>query len=388
MISGAFALLRQAYPSESVNTLLLRLQNSGVDVTDSSNDITRTRPNVAEAIALDSPTVPAAPTNFVATAHVNQASLSWTQSIDATGYDIFASNGVLIKSVGTVSSTTVATQAGVYASYIITAKNDYGSSSGVRSNRIFGVADPSSAGYALFATNGAVVAFGSLSEANHAPMNLNRPIVGGASDPKLRGAWAVAGDGGIFSYGNVPFYGSMGGKHLNKPIVGMAATRTGRGYWMVASDGGIFSFGDARFYGSMGGQHLNKPIVGMAVTATGRGYWLVASDGGIFSFGDARFYGSMGGQHLNKPVLGMAATLSGGGYWMVASDGGIFSFGDARFYGSTGGMTLNKPVVGMKACYTGIGYDLFASDGGIFNFGCGDFMGSGVDRGYTYVSGA
>jgi len=32
----------------------------------------------------------------------------------------------------------------------------------------------------------------------------------------------------------------------------------------VASDGGIFSFGDASFYGSMGGKPLSKPIVGIA----------------------------------------------------------------------------------------------------------------------------
>ena len=39
------------------------------------------------------------------------------------------------------------------------------------------------------------------------------------------------------------------------------------GYWEVASDGGIFSFGDATFYGSMGGHALNKPIVGISPTA-------------------------------------------------------------------------------------------------------------------------
>ena len=37
---------------------------------------------------------------------------------------------------------------------------------------------------------------------------------------------------------------------LNQPIVGMAATPTGRGYWLVAGDGGIFTFGNARFHGS------------------------------------------------------------------------------------------------------------------------------------------
>ena len=65
---------------------------------------------------------------------------------------------------------------------------------------------------------------------------------------------------------------------------------------MVASDGGVFSFGDARFYGSMGGQPLNAPIVAIVPLPTGTGYWLVASDGGVFSFGGARSYGSMGGQ--------------------------------------------------------------------------------------------
>jgi hypothetical protein len=55
----------------------------------------------------------------------------------------------------------------------------------------------------------------------------------------------------------------MGGAHLNRPIVGMASTADGGGYWLVASDGGIFSFGDAAFDGSMGGAPLNRPIVGM-----------------------------------------------------------------------------------------------------------------------------
>ena len=80
------------------------------------------------------------------------------------------------------------------------------------------------------------------------------------------------------------------------------------GYWLVAFDGGIFSFGDATFDGSMGGTHLNQPIVGMATTPDGQGYWLVGSDDGIFSFGDATFDGSMGGTHLNQPIVGMAAS--------------------------------------------------------------------------------
>ncbi|NNN18363.1 MAG: hypothetical protein HKL84_00755, partial [Acidimicrobiaceae bacterium] len=35
---------------------------------------------------------------------------------------------------------------------------------------------------------------------------------------------------------------------------------TSKGYWLTAADGGVFSFGDAAFYGSMGGTKLAQPI--------------------------------------------------------------------------------------------------------------------------------
>ena len=165
------------------------------------------------------------------------------------------------------------------------------------------------------------------------------------------GTHMVASDGGVFSFGNTGFYGSMGGKTLNAPIVGMASTPDGKGYWLVAKDGGVFSFGDASFYGSMGAVMLNKPVVGIASTPDGGGYWLVASDGGVFSFGDASFYGSMGAVMLNKPVVGMTASPDGKGYTLVASDGGTFNFGDAKFYGSLANMTLNAPIVGISTGY-------------------------------------
>ena len=139
------------------------------------------------------------------------------------------------------------------------------------------------------------------------------------------------------------------------PIAHIVSTPDGRGYWLVAGDGGIFSFGDATFFGSMGSSHLNAPVVDMAPTPDGHGYWLVASDGGIFSFGDATFHGSMGGQHLNQPIVGMSADDATGGYWLVATDGGIFSF-DAPFLGSTGSIRLVQPVNGMASLADGGGY--------------------------------
>ena len=187
------------------------------------------------------------------------------------------------------------------------------------------------------------------STARPAASRSNKPIVGMAASYNSSGPagyWLVASDGGIFNYGQAPFYGSAGAIRLNSPIVGMAPTPDGGGYWLVAADGGIFSYGDAQFYGSAGSLHLNKPIVGMAATPDGGGYWLVAADGGIFSYGDALFHGSAGSLPLVQPMVGMAAMPDGGGYWFSAADGGLFNYGDAPFYGSGTGLGLGQ-VVGM-----------------------------------------
>jgi len=203
-----------------------------------------------------------------------------------------------------------------------------------------------------------------------------RPLVA-APVAANQGFWLLGKDGGVFSLGTAPFYGSVGNIPLGKQIVAMAAKPDSSGYWFVDTTGEIYVY-RAPFWGSMAGVPLTKPIVGMASTPSGNGYWLVASDGGIFAFGDARFYGSTGAIRLNKPIVGMAATPSGHGYWLVASDGGIFAFGDAPFYGSTGAITLNQPIVGMAVTPSGHGYWFVASDGGIFAFGDAPFLGSAV----------
>jgi hypothetical protein len=55
-----------------------------------------------------------------------------------------------------------------------------------------------------------------------------------------------------------------GCRYVGPRIVGIASTPDGKGYWLVGADGGVFTFGDAQFYGSMGGKHLNRPVVGGA----------------------------------------------------------------------------------------------------------------------------
>ena len=229
----------------------------------------------------------------------------------------------------------------------------------------------------------AVTAFGAAAStvAGTSLPGLNAPIVGISATPNGRGYWLVAADGGVFTFGDAAFEGSLGNVTLNAPIVGISATPDGRGYWLVAADGGVFTFGDAAFEGSLGNVTLNAPIVGISATPDGRGYWLVAADGGVFTFGDAAFEGSLGNVTLNAPIVGISATPDGRGYWLVAADGGVFTFGDAAFEGSLGNVTLNAPIVGISATPDGRGYWLVAADGGVFTFGDAAFEGS--DAGTT-----
>jgi hypothetical protein len=197
-------------------------------------------------------------------------------------------------------------------------------------------------------------------------LTLNAALIDLAPTRTGRGYWAVASDGGVFTYGDARFHGSTGGMPLVSPVAGIASTRSSRGYWLVAYDGGVFSFGDARFHGSTGGMRLVSPIAAMAPTRTGRGYWLVAFDGGVFSFGDAKFYGSMGGQRLTSPVVSIAASRTGRGYYLVAADGGVFSFGDAKFRGAIS--DPKRPAAGIALAKNG-GYWIAREDGTVDGFG-------------------
>ena len=160
-------------------------------------------------------------------------------------------------------------------------------------------------------------------------------------------------------------------------FVAMASTPDGGGYWLAQSGGGVYSFGDAKFEGSLPGLGVvpSTPIVGMAATPDGGGYWLVASDGGVFAFGDAKFEGSLPGLGIvpAAPIMSMASTDFGGGYWLMGGDGGVFAFGDAPFCTpllvTAGGLELPgyvqgpAPYVGIAAAPGSVGYDIASSFG-------------------------
>ena len=60
-----------------------------------------------------------------------------------------------------------------------------------------------------------------------------------------------------------------------RPIVGMAATSDGGGYWLVARDGGVFTYGDAPYFGSLGGTAAARTRRrAWRPTPAGAGYWL------------------------------------------------------------------------------------------------------------------
>jgi hypothetical protein len=241
-------------------------------------------------------------------------------------------------------------------------------------------------GYWLLGADGGVFSFGdaqfhgSLPQSGYFPYgsgrphSLNAPLVGIASTSDGNGYWLVASDGGVFCYGDAAFYGSTGSKTLNKPIVALVPTIDGKGYWLVASDGGVFAFGDASYHGSTASLKLNAPVVGMVRTFDGKGYWLVGADGGVFAFGDATFQGSLAGHPPASPVIGVAPSGDNHGYWLVTAKGVVYPIGDAVNHGS--GPTSAFPIVGVEGSADGNGYWLVASNGGVFCYGDAQFDGT------------
>jgi len=94
---------------------------------------------------------------------------------------------------------------------------------------------------------------------------------------------------------------------LNKPIVGSSST--GGGYVDVAADGGVFNFGTVGFYGSLGGATLYVPppppapvVQDYGLTAGQIAAWdrvNMCEEGGNWHVEGAVFSGGLGMSHAN-----------------------------------------------------------------------------------------
>lgn len=213
---------------------------------------------------------------------------------------------------------------------------------------------PGGAGYRIFTSKGRVVVYGdAVHLGDMAGQALNEGIVDGSTTSSGNGYYLLGADGGIFAFGDAAFHGSIQGivnglfsdgrlatSWLDAPIVGIAPTSSGRGYWLTAADGGMFSFGDAEFHGSVpevlpAGTDLAAPIVG--TVPQGFGYLLVAVDGGIFNFGSSQFHGSIPGLNSVQSgsvvagggvdITAVTVTADRSGYSMLDRDGVIWPFG-------------------------------------------------------------
>ena len=153
----------------------------------------------------------------------------------------------------------------------------YGSLPGigiVPAGAITGIAaTPDGRGYWLVGADGGVFAFGDAAYAGNGRDGIPKvallatPDGGGYLLPSATGL-PPAALGDAVAYQQSPMA-------LAALVTGAASTPSGGGAWEVGTDGGVFTFGDAAFLGSMGSQALTNPITAMAATPSGDGYWLL-----------------------------------------------------------------------------------------------------------------
>jgi hypothetical protein len=102
---------------------------------------------------------------------------------------------------------------------------------------------------------------------------------------------------------------------------------------MVARDGGIFSFGDVPFYGSLPSRGVRATnAVGMAPSPSGKGYWIARADGSVYAFGDAQDFGYYTPSPCD-PVAGIFANPKVQGYRLLLQSGATVAY----FQGAPGG---------------------------------------------------
>lgn len=220
-------------------------------------------------------------------------------------------------------------------------------------------ANPVGCGYWTLAPDGAVTPHGSagdLGDFSTAAFAAGEAFTSLSATRTGNGLWAFTDRGRVLVLGDAKLHKAgaltdLTSINLAGPILDSVVTPDGRGYYMLGSDGGVFTFGNAVFVGSLPGLGvvLNQPAVGLVPDPDRDGYWIVAADGGVFGF-RAPFRGAvpqaLPGVLLNQPIVGMVSY--GDGYLQVAADGGVFNFSSLKFLGSLGAMPPDTPVVAIS----------------------------------------
>jgi hypothetical protein len=137
-----------------------------------------------------------------------------------------------------------------------------------------------------------------------------------ASTPSGHGYWLVAGDGGVFTFGDAHFYGSAAG-YAPSGVVDVAPSRTGHGYDMLAGNGLVYRFGDATLVhaSTTGG----RPAAAFTTTSDGKGFWIVERTGAVHVRGTAHYRGSA--VVPGSIALSIVRTPAGDGYWVLSMPG-------------------------------------------------------------------
>jgi hypothetical protein len=137
------------------------------------------------------------------------------------------------------------------------------------------------------------------------------------------------------------------------------------GYFLIASDGGIFTFGTAPFYGSLGGVPLKNPIAAAAATPTDNGYWFSDSTGLVSAFGKASYYGSAPSP-LNKPIVGMAEAPGNGAFVGASYPSGSYGYDVSTYQGgvdpdpgSGNSVDYPNPCLAVEGSWAGGGLNLY-----------------------------
>ena len=210
--------------------------------------------------------------------------------------------------------------------------------------------------YDLVSANGTVTSFGHAGNFGGAQdIHLAAPIVGMATTPDGLGYWLIGQDGGVLTFGDAKYFGSLGGlKHTPAhDIIALVPTADGQGYWLCDASGVVTSFGDAPKLPSLRLAATHVPIVGFTVLRDQRGAWVVNADGVVFHLGQSHLYGSIRSKTPRPPIVGIARTENGRGYWLTDSRGNVTAFGNAG--PAVRPPALKSPVVGISAAPAGRG---------------------------------